>query len=179
MKKLLVLALVLSIATVANAVMEPMHFTVDGTATTSATVSVGGTVMIGVTIGTTGNEAMYKGRLALLDVAPDGLGEWTGVSSIKPPTATIANASVTYEGYDSLYTEDLWLFVNTEAALHSELTGGLGFEFGYKALGTGEVSILLYDENYNVMETLVIEQIPEPATMLLLGLGGLLIRRKK
>ena len=50
--------------------------------------------------------------------------------------------------------------------------------------GIGDVVITLYPTIENVgvgaaLDSVIIHQIPEPATMALLGLGGLLLRRKK
>ena len=44
--------------------------------------------------------------------------------------------------------------------------------------GPGIVNIVLADYSVETLETAAINVIPEPATMLLLGLGGLLLRRK-
>jgi len=43
--------------------------------------------------------------------------------------------------------------------------------------GPGDVTIALVDNNGNIIDAQVIHQTPEPATMLLLGLGGLLLRK--
>lgn len=44
--------------------------------------------------------------------------------------------------------------------------------------GPGDVTFYAYDQNYLVVDTQVIHQTPEPATMVLLALGGLMLRRK-
>ena len=54
------------------------------------------------------------------------------------------------------------------------------FIFHCEALGDCIVMLYIYDLTILALQdTLIIHQIPEPASMLLLGLGGLLIRRRK
>jgi hypothetical protein len=43
----------------------------------------------------------------------------------------------------------------------------------------GDVTIKLFDGEANLVDSLTIEQTPEPATLALLGLGALLLRRKR
>lgn len=62
-----------------------------------------------------------------------------------------------------------------------DLPGGLAFDYLFHCEGEGTVVIELWeDPDYtNVADTLTITQIPEPMTVALLGLGGLLLRRRK
>jgi len=43
--------------------------------------------------------------------------------------------------------------------------------------GPGDVTIALVDNNGNIVDAQVIHQTPEPATLVLLGLGGLVLRK--
>lgn len=43
----------------------------------------------------------------------------------------------------------------------------------------GDVTLTLFDADLGVLDSQVIHQIPEPLTMVLLGLGGLFLRRRK
>jgi len=56
-------------------------------------------------------------------------------------------------------------------------------EIDFHCEGMGDVIITLYETDFVgapvFMDSVVIHQIPEPATMLLLGLGGLFLRRRK
>ena len=52
------------------------------------------------------------------------------------------------------------------------------FEYMGLTLAWYDVHVTLYDSDMNQLDRIFIEQIPEPATLVLLGLGGLLIRRK-
>ena len=44
--------------------------------------------------------------------------------------------------------------------------------------GPGDVTFAVVDENGEILDTQVIHQIPEPMTLVLLGLGGLFLRRR-
>jgi hypothetical protein len=45
--------------------------------------------------------------------------------------------------------------------------------------GLGDVSLKLFDDELTFLDTQAIQQVPEPATLLLLGLGGLALLRKR
>ena len=85
---------------------------------------------------------------------PDGMG-YTNTSSVVNPEFFLAAAGLLPAG-----------MLIDEIAFHCE--------------GPGEVLLTLLNENFELMDTQLIHQIPEPMTMALLGLGGLaLIRRRK
>jgi hypothetical protein len=45
--------------------------------------------------------------------------------------------------------------------------------------GLGDVTMGLFDGNANLLDTQVVHQVPEPATIALLGLGAMMLRRKR
>ena len=56
--------------------------------------------------------------------------------------------------------------------------GTVATDVAFHCDGEGDVTLYLVDNNGEVADSQVIHQIPEPMTLALLGLGGLLLRRK-
>jgi hypothetical protein len=55
-------------------------------------------------------------------------------------------------------------------------------EILFHCQGPGDVTVTLYETDFvnsEPIDSVIIHQIPEPATVMLLGLGGLLLRRRK
>jgi hypothetical protein len=92
-----------------------------------------------------------------------------------------------------------WIFIFEESGPGDPLNGALFMDisivtmpFSYSGTiidnifmrcdGVGDVTLSLYqDDSYQVLlvDTQVFHQVPEPMTMVLLGLGGLFLRRRK
>jgi len=49
----------------------------------------------------------------------------------------------------------------------------------FHCTGEGDVPLAIYDDDGNLLDDLIIHQVPEPATLALLGLGGLLLRKRR
>jgi len=177
MKKMLILALMLSLAVSANAALT---IVVNGQdAGSEITIAPSDTVMLGVNSDQSGNAGLYLAFMGI--VGETTLGEWTGVYDIAASPITIgANAYATPYGYFPDVDMDIWELSNTEPVLHPELIPGVGFNLAFHCLAEGDVDIQLLDEGFSVVDALTIHQvIPEPMTVALLGLGGLFLRRRK
>lgn len=159
MKKMLVLALVLGIASLASATVT--------VSVSSNTVAVGGTVTVSVSSDNTDGYVKYldmvKGTATLGTVS-------------KLPAAG-AQADVIDYSTGTLYDIGLTAadFTNTPTA---------GIHFTVLATATGNVGDtftldLLNDQTFDVASTQTVTIIPEPVTMALLGIGGLFLRRRK
>ena len=154
MKKLLVLTLVLGMASLASAGLTYVSGDVTWTLDMGA----------GTLTGVSSSDAQYSEYLWITvgDVAGTTVYDAAGdAGSITTPYGTIA-------GYEQYY------LVNAEqvAPENSLMAAGTWFVFNFEP-GTSEVTVL------DGTGTEVLSAIPEPATMVLLGLGALVLRRKK
>ena len=181
MKNVLVLIMVLGIASVANA---SLMLTVNsapgqgGDAGEEITLEVCETIWIGVEDIGIANPGHFDCYVNILEDGgvDETQGEWVGGNNFYSPPG-LASGSNTYMGYIATYG-DIWKVVNSEAS--TTVSGpGLTADFEFHCTGEGDVVVDIWDMQLGVIDTLTIHQIPEPATIALLGLGGLLLRRRK
>ena len=164
MKKLLVLTLVLGIASLASAgteIVPGLEYTVSGTQSTGGTITLTGTAVKGFLINLQPN---VSGKLSNGDVAAgfttvnvDGVaynGNWAG-----------ASASNTTGITGTVFTVDFASGMATATFYNESAVGNTVVNFESAVSLTGEV--------------INIPTVPEPATMALLGLGGLFLARRK
>ncbi len=207
MKKLLIFMLVLGMASWANAALElSVNGVTDGTGNvTEICIPICTEVVIDV-VGP--DEYFYLGYIIIEAAAPGpgsgAGGEWgddLGPPWGNPDDPCEQGHEYYYlePGYPEIlegagdtasairYEEDDWGFGYEIQAADSqslENVGGEEFVFMYHCCGPESeyVTITLWDDakGYDTPEdTIIIHQIPEPITIALLGLGGLLLRRRK
>jgi len=171
MKKLLVLALVLGIASLASAALQFFPDRVE--------LKPSDTIVITVMSDAIGYTEMFIG----VDEQSAAAGEMSFVGgTVFPAAGDLAKiipydyAADEYEGAD---------FVAQDTALLPDWTPGEWFQFVFHCDGIGDewVTIEVYDYldpsgGTEVVHSILIHQVPEPASLLLLGLGGLFLRRK-
>jgi hypothetical protein len=169
MKKLLVLMLFLSMAALANATM---FITVNGIVNppdSTVTIVPSTTLIIGVwNDGQTGISSFALGVGAL----SDGPGSLDASRVVLPfgGTAVMSDNALTADAL-GIQTP----FVSLEIGGYQGLAAT---DVVFHCDGEGDVTLYLVDNDGEVADSQVIHQIPEPMTIALLGLGGLLLRRK-
>ena len=171
MKKLLILMLVLGLASAANAAIV---ISLDGaTDIDEITISVSDTVVIDIY----DDQPYSASYIVYLDIGPIADGDYS-LSDARLGPAAGDYASIlqgTYEGYDDFEVSQADLVDPTPGAgviflvdLHCESVDP-----------DGVVLVDLFDAGGCLIDSATIHQVPEPMTIALLGLGGLLLRRRR
>ena len=158
--------LVLGLASAANAVLS---LTVDGgDAPGEITINPSDTIVVSIH---SDNTAAYNAFFYMWD----GPGTFTG------PRVRQGNMSVAYGPYPSYYGYSYDYYLVSIDDSGGNLVPGSGFEVDLHCDGPGDVLVELrqFSEPYTIIDSLTIHQTPEPMTIALLGLGGLLLRRRR
>jgi len=159
MKKLLVLTLILAMASAANAVLV-LSFNGD-TEVEVAQVAPSDDFTIDVYQDTATYDEFW------VDIQGDA--SWSGNGTLYiPPAPSQLVLSLDYG----------WIHVSGNPTVDGDV--GTWWDLTMHCDGPGDVTVDLYDSSgYILIDSLTIQQIPEPITVALLGLGGLLLRRRK
>jgi len=165
MKKLLVMLTML--AAVSNAVVLELSVNgvTNGPGMAEITIAPSDTVMIDVSC--TGDPDYADWSLYVV-----GPGSMAGVGTVYSPPGPV--------GAVADYYGDLTYLVFSSSPEIVALDLGTWWEEEFHCDGLGDVLITLYDANLNELDWITIHQdVPEPMTIALLGLGGLFLRRRK
>jgi len=174
MKKLLAFALVLGIASLASAAVQYDLSLNGSTEITQVWIMPSETVVVDIhaTYGPSdGPDDFWLGLAPAGD--PPGDGEWVWGTEIAGPGAGDTLAITNYA--------DVWVWgIYDTIPAPGSWADGMVMSIEFHCLAKGDVIVQLYDPTgYIVIDEAVIHQIPEPASLALLGLGGLLLRRRK
>jgi hypothetical protein len=187
MKKLLVVLLVLSMATMANAALQITVGANNATDVTEMTLNPSDNVTLGI----------YTS-----DIMGFGKGDWNGSALVVSGPAGLLSAANAVSLYPNEPGIAIFQSASVDLGFPTTLQGpGFTFTFtgadinpgqiinsiAFHCEGAGDVTIqLLGSQQFLadgsdtvVLDTLVIHQVPEPITLGLLGLGGLFLRRRK
>ncbi|MCD4831159.1 MAG: PEP-CTERM sorting domain-containing protein [Anaerohalosphaeraceae bacterium] len=157
MKKLIVLVLVLALAPLASATV--LTWSVD-----VVNLTVGGDITVQLVAS---DNIPYTGKWVGADAS--AIAEITSITKLPAASDGYATEETAYPGWwtVSAFTDG---GVNLVEA---------GAQFDVLITGLAEGTYVIGSDAYGDDDSLTINVIPEPATMVLLGLGGLLLRRKK
>jgi len=176
MKKLLVVMLVLSMASMANAAL---WITVNG-GTDDITISPSDTVAISIWGDGTSDQSEY---MLGIDNANPLAGTFNLDSAVILYTGSDAYINFTEAEFALIYSPGVAIGLNdvpTPGNPKAPLNGELVSTIILHCDGEGLVILDLLNPDWDVvLDSVSITQLPEPITLSLLGLGGLFLRRRK
>jgi len=174
MKKFLLLLLILGMATTANAALT---LTADSYSLSPSTNTMINVISDGV--GLPGGAVVYA------SIETVATGEWTDVG-VNGEIWGAGTGGILYYGLamDTApvidgSNDDIWEVTASQPVIDPMPAGTVAsFEFRCKAAGDCQIN-LLADDLATVIDTITIQQIPEPITLSFMGLGGLGILRRR
>ena len=185
MKKLLIFMLVLGMASLANASLQISAGGNQNPVDSEIWLLPSETIMLDIwttndiTPGVNEGTFMEPGAFALVATTLDG--QISGGVNVSPEDSLLIYAYDNYAGKTGIWASLTLAFVSIIPA-DTVLIDGIVFHCEQP----GDVLIeLIYDPAYPiygvspVLDSLIIHQIPEPMSVLLLGLGGLFLRRRR
>jgi hypothetical protein len=163
MKKLLVFLLVLGLASGADAALTLVG-------APSEPITVGQTATITVHSSTTGG---YAGWLEIEDPA---VVDFSGAPQFTPAGDTAGSSTMTdWSAFGAWYE-----FTVASTDPTKPILAGDHILVNVIGVGEGLTKLNLYaSDGVKLLESVSVSVVPEPATIVLLGLGGLLLRRRK
>ena len=193
MRKLLILVVVLGMTSMASAAFTLMVSDsgdagtyVDPPEASSYFVNESDYIWIGVHNDTDGVAGATQQGSFYLALESGDNAQWTGAwQQYKPPLVAGAPDNVYYGASLNMYVpgvplaDVLMLNLGDGVPDHFNLIGVLDAKELQSTLAGSTETIWLIDGGMNILDTVTIHQIPEPITMVLLGLGGLFLRRRK
>jgi len=171
MKKLLILALVLGFASMASATIM---LSLDG-ALDVEEITIAPSDWVTIDIYDDG-QCVPPDYLCYLDIGMISEGGYSLANARLGPAAGDFPASYNMyqlNDWDEVEFNQAWAVGSTPTA------GAIFLVDLHCELKDVDVQVGLYDAGGTLVDSMVIHQIPEPATIALLGLGGLLLRRRK
>ena len=178
MKKLLILSLVLGIASLASAGLQ-LSFN-GAPAPDEVTVGPSDFFIIDVFDDVDFNN--YTAYLNIYDAGPAG--PYVPATLVSGATVENVQIDTMYAGADASVAPGppahiLIKALDASAPFDGPLGGGVQFWMELHCEGEGDVIVELKSEGFAPLDSIIIHQTPEPATMGLLALGGLFLRRRK
>ncbi|MBN1795763.1 MAG: PEP-CTERM sorting domain-containing protein [Sedimentisphaerales bacterium] len=180
MKRIFILLAIVSIACSANAALQ---ISVNGDkdpANSEYTIAPSQNLILDIWTNTTISPGVGEGTFALVCLTQNGT--ISGGENVSDEPSLYIYSFDSYEGHTGIWAS-VTLGTAPSLAANSTLVDNIDFHCEWQP---NDVLIeLLYDPVYpvygvsEVVDSVIIHQAPEPITMSLLGLGGLLLRKRK